>query len=145
MNSPRLKAVIEGKINGSLIHPPVRVINCRISHWLPPALCQTAASTAGTFRFDKTIGILSVQRTIVAASGHSYDHVSGDRAEGNVHAQFLEGWTGAIPSGYSVTREQTAKKFPHWAQAANKFKIRKRTRSTPDKLPISTSSLLTTN
>jgi hypothetical protein len=22
--------------------------------------------------------------------------------EGNSHAQFLEGWTGAIPSGYSV-------------------------------------------
>jgi hypothetical protein len=25
---------------------------------------------------------------------------------GNFHAQFLEGWTGAIPSGYSVIREQ---------------------------------------
>src|ERR1700676_3956881 len=24
---------------------------------------------------------------------------------GNFHAQFLEGWTGAIPSGYSVNRE----------------------------------------
>ena len=23
----------------------------------------------------------------------------------NFHAQFLEGWTGAIPSGYSVIRE----------------------------------------
>jgi len=23
---------------------------------------------------------------------------------GNFHAQFLEGWTGAIPSGYSVNR-----------------------------------------
>jgi hypothetical protein len=25
---------------------------------------------------------------------------------GNFHAQFLEGWTGAIPSGYSVIRQQ---------------------------------------
>jgi hypothetical protein len=27
---------------------------------------------------------------------------------GNFHAQFLEGWTGAIPSGYSVIRQQDA-------------------------------------
>jgi hypothetical protein len=25
---------------------------------------------------------------------------------GNFHAQFLEGWTGAIPSGYSVIRSE---------------------------------------
>ena len=27
--------------------------------------------------------------------------------QGNFHAQFSEGWTGAIPSGYSVTRKQS--------------------------------------
>ena len=26
---------------------------------------------------------------------------------GNYHAQFLEGWTGAIPSGYSVIQQQS--------------------------------------
>src|SRR3979409_1766200 len=39
-----------------------------------------------------------------------------------------------VPSCLLVTREQTAKKFAHLAQAANKFQIRKRKRSTPDKL-----------
>jgi hypothetical protein len=31
---------------------------------------------------------------------------------GNFHAQFLEGWTGAIPSGYSVLRPELTVRFP---------------------------------
>jgi len=43
---------------------------------------QTAAGTAGTVCLNKTIGILSGQRTILAASRHSDSDVSGGRAKG---------------------------------------------------------------
>jgi hypothetical protein len=43
--------------------------------------CESAAGTAGTFCLDKTIRSLSVWRTIVAASRHRYDDVSGGRAK----------------------------------------------------------------
>src|SRR5450631_4089111 len=39
------------------------------------------AGTAGTVCLDKTIGLLSGQRTIVAASRHSDSDVSGSRAK----------------------------------------------------------------
>jgi hypothetical protein len=43
--------------------------------------CQTAAGTAGTVCLDKTIGLLSGQRRIVAASRHSDRDVSGGCAK----------------------------------------------------------------
>src|SRR4029077_11732810 len=42
------------------------------------------------------------------------------------------------------TGEQIAKKFPHWAQAANKVKVRKRDQH-PTNFPEATSPLLPTN
>jgi hypothetical protein len=42
---------------------------------------QTAAGTAGTVCIDKTIRIVSVQPTVVAASRHSHNHVSEGSAK----------------------------------------------------------------
>jgi hypothetical protein len=59
----------------------VCVIDCWISCWIHPAICQTATGTAGIVCIDKTIGLLSGQRTIVAASRHSDSNVPGGRAK----------------------------------------------------------------
>src|SRR5256886_15860484 len=81
VNSPRLKGIVEGKINATETRPLVCIIDCWISYWVHPAVCPSAAGTAGTVCLDKTIRILSVQRTIVTASRYSHNDVSGRRAK----------------------------------------------------------------
>jgi len=50
-------------------------------NWGYTAVFQTAAGTAGAVCLDKTARKLSVQRTLVAASRHSHDDVSGGHAK----------------------------------------------------------------
>jgi hypothetical protein len=61
--------------------PLVSAIAYRISDWGHTAVFQTAADTAGAVCLNKTARRLSVQRTIVAASRHSHDDVSGGHAK----------------------------------------------------------------
>ena len=72
--------------------------------------CQTAAGTAGTVCLDKTIGLLSGQRRIVAASRHSDRDVSGGCAK----TTEKQGRT-RKSSSIKLSEFRVARRIPHFA------------------------------
>lgn len=56
-------------------------VNRWICCWIYLAVSQTAATATGIVCLDKTVGILSLRRTTVAASRHGHDDVSGSDAK----------------------------------------------------------------
>jgi hypothetical protein len=94
VTSPQLKGIEEGKINATQTRPLASAIACWISYWVHPAVFPATEGTAGTVWLDKTTGILSVEPTIVAASRHRHDDVSGGGGK-----KLREGW-GIFQGGF---------------------------------------------